>query len=132
MPRKPKYQLIRCSHFSWRIWRRNGVWYADGRSNPIDAGRHSLGTRERSEALRLLVRLVEAAAVRHDLIIERRVSTPTASKELTLAEGRRVYEDFIGRSRITGGVKESTKKRYRAVFDKFLPWANSHGVVFFH
>jgi len=53
-------------------------------------------------------------------------------KELPLFEGRRLYEDHIGRSRVTGGVKESTKKRYRAVFDKFVSWCQKNGVTDFH
>jgi integrase len=48
--------------------------------------------------------------------------------ELPLAEGRRLYEEHIGRPRVTGGVKESTKRRYRAVFDKFLAWGAKNGV----
>lgn len=55
--------------------------------------------------------------------------TPVA--ELSLADGRQLYEEYIGRSRVTGGVKESTKKRYRPVFDKFLPWAATRGVCDF-
>jgi len=131
MPKKPKFELVRSVHFLWRIFRRNGVWYADGRSNSIDAGRCSLGTRDKTEALRLLAGLDEASAVKHGLI-EKPQAVIKAPTELSLAEGRRLYGAHIGRSRITGGVKESTKKRYRAVFDKFLPWAAKNGIGDFH
>lgn len=131
MPKKPKYELIRCIHFSWRLSRREEMWSADGRSNPINVGRHSLGTRDKAEALTLLHRLDEVCAVKFGLIKKNQLTAP-ANHRLSLAEGRRVYEEYIGRSRIAGGVKESTKKRYRAIFDKFLPWASSNGVDAFN
>jgi integrase len=131
MPKKAKSELIQCSHFSWRLSRRDGVWYADGRTNPINAGRHSLGTRDKAEARESLVTLDEVCAVKCGLIDKK--TTPTLiTTELLLADGRRLYEEHIGRSRVTGGVKRSTQKRYRAVFDKFLPWAAAEGTVSFH
>jgi integrase len=131
MPKKPKYEAIRCNHFLWRLSRRDKVWYADGRTNTINVGRHSLGTRDKAEALSLLVRLDESRAVKFGLI-ERKASISAAPSELTLAEGRQLYEAHISRSRVAGGVKDSTKKRYRAVFDKFVPWAGKHGIVYFN
>ncbi len=127
MPRKAKYEAIRCQHFTWRLSRRHGVWYADGRTNPIDVGRHSLGTRDKAEARELLARLDEARAV-HFGLVEPKQALHVTRAELLLADGRRLYEEHIGRSRVAGGVKESTKKRYRAVFDKFIPWATSNGL----
>lgn len=131
MPKKPKYELIRCNHFTWRLARRDEMWYADGRSNPIKVGRHSLGTRDKAEALMLLRQLDEACAVKFGLI-EKKQATSPENHQLSLVDGRRLYEEFIGRSRVAGGVKESTKKRYRAIFDKFLPWATSNGVSTFN
>jgi len=130
MPKKPKYELIRCIHFSWRISRRDDVWQADGRSNDPDAGRHSLGTRDKSEAMQNLHLLDGTRAFALGLIAKPPTSVDSASL-LTIAEGRRRYEEYIGRSRITGGVAGSTKKRYRAIFDKFVPWALSEGLNHF-
>lgn len=56
---------------------------------------------------------------------------PAGKIKLVLPEGRRLYEQHIGRSRIAGGVKASTRKRYRTVFDKFSEFAGKHGIVFF-
>ena len=39
-----------------------------------------------------------------------------------------MYEEPIGRPRVTGGVKDSSKRRCRSVFDKFLAWAAKNGV----
>ena len=39
-----------------------------------------------------------------------------------------LYEKHISRPRVTGGVRQSIQKRYRAVFDKFLPFAQTQAV----
>ncbi|HEY7422864.1 MAG TPA: tyrosine-type recombinase/integrase [Gemmataceae bacterium] len=58
MPRKRKKEQIRGQYFLWLVGiRSNGVYYADGRSNKQDAGRHSLGTRDRETALQQLAQL---------------------------------------------------------------------------
>jgi len=119
MPKKRKNELIRCLHFLWRIACRDGVWYADGRTNLTNVGRHSLGTHSKAEALRRLPRLDEFCAVKLGLAEPREVVESIKSTSLSIAEGRGLFEQHISRSRITGGVKTSTKKRYRAAFDKF-------------
>ena len=63
MPKPRKYELIQCMHFKWRLLRRNGVFYADGRSNQQNAGRHSLNTCDRDEARGLLPKLDNCRAV---------------------------------------------------------------------
>lgn len=128
MPKKPKYELVRSNHFAWRLSRRNQVWYADGRTNPINVGRHTLETRDKAEAFQALVALDETCAVKFGLIEKPTLKSLAEKKALPLADGRRLYEEHIGRPRVTGGVKESTKRRYRPVFDKFLAWAAKNGV----
>src|ERR1700732_4904874 len=63
MPAKRKKEKILGQYFSWLLGQRKGIYLADGRSNPVNVGRHSLGTRNREEALRLLVRLDAVKAV---------------------------------------------------------------------
>ena len=112
----------------WLLIIRHGIWYADGRSNTPNAGRHSLGTADRDEALKLLPELDLTRA--EDLgLVPRSQRNTSAPQSLTLAEGRRLYEAHIARPRVTGGVRKSTIKRYRTVFDKFLPFAESKGVT---
>ena len=41
----------------------------------------------------------------------------------------RIREQLIARPRIAGGVRKSTRKRYRTVFDKFIPFATSRAVT---
>ncbi len=128
MPKRRKYELIHCVHFKWRVTRREGVWYADGRSNIPNAGRHSLGTRDRNEALDLLPELDRQRA--EDLgLVARSDQGPRKVSYLPLEEGRRLYEAHIARPEVTGGTRRSTQKRYRAVLDKFLPFATRKGVT---
>ena len=51
MSRQSSPQRIACRYFCWSLFKRNGVWYADGRSTPHRLGKHSLGTRDRDEAI---------------------------------------------------------------------------------
>ena len=127
MPKPRKYELFRCMHFAWRLSRRVDVWYADGRTNRLNAGRHSLGTRDKEEALRRLAELdIQRAA---DLgLIPRAVAPKDSAALLSLDEGRQLYEQHNDRPGVTGGVVESTKKSYRKVFDKFIPFAKSRGI----
>jgi integrase len=128
MPKPGKYEQIQCTHFLWRLLRRDGVFYADGRSNKQNAGRHSLGTRNKEETRSLLMQLDSQRAV--DLgLISAPVSPIQQKKILTLTEGRRLYEEHLARSLVTGGVRSSTRKRYRTVFDKFLAFASSVGIT---
>ena len=48
---------------------------------------------------------------------------------LSLEKGRQLYNAFLSRPRVAGGVRPSTYKRYRTVFDKFLAYALSHGIT---
>lgn len=90
-------------------------------------GRHSLGTGERNEALRLLPQLDRVRAEHLGLA---QPSRPSGDLEppLSINDGRKLYEQYISRPRVTGGVRASTRKRYRTVFDKFTRFASARGV----
>ncbi len=47
---------------------------------------------------------------------------------MALVEGRRLYEEHVGRPEVLGGCAPSTRKRYRTAFDKLLQFAASKGV----
>ena len=128
MPKRRKSDLVRCRHFTWRLTERGNVWYADGRSNSPNPGRHSLGTAEKEEALGLLAELDRVRAEELGLV-PRSEKTASDATPLALADGRKLYEDHIKRPRVTGGVRVSTAKRYRTTFDKFLVFAAGKGVT---
>ena len=132
MPKKTKYELVTGRFFNWRLYpRANGVWYADGRGNDPCPGRHSLGTKDRSDALDAVRKLDLVQAV------ERHLADPAildniVDNRLALADGVQIYRDHVGRSPVTGGAGKSTQKRYRAIFDKFQPFATGLGVRFWN
>ncbi|MBA4020181.1 MAG: hypothetical protein C0483_23720 [Pirellula sp.] len=130
MPKKLINKLIRCVHFTWRMYRRGETWYADGRSNAIRLGRHSLDTSDREEALQRLTLLDERCAVKHGLI-EGPCRPVEPHVRLKLEEGRALYEQHISRPRVLGGVAPATKKRYRTTFNGFVPWAVKEGLNYF-
>lgn len=128
MPRQPKKERVPGQYFDWLLGTRsNGVFYADGRSNSPDLGRHSLGTRERREALDQLRHLDLVKAVEHG---RADASLLQADRDalLPLADGRQRYMDHVTRPAVQGGAAASTAKRYRTVFDKFTEFAKAVGI----
>lgn len=128
MPRKRQKEQIRCGHFTWLLGvRDNGVYYADGRSNRIDAGRHSLGTRNHKEAVAALQKLDVVRAVALGLALPSALQLE--ADQLGLDDGRKLYEGHVGRPRVVGGIKVVSSKRYRAVLDKFIRFAREEGIT---
>lgn len=127
MPKKRQNDLILGQFFKWKLYQRDDVFYADARSNTVNAGRHSLGTKDRAEALEKLKHLDRVKAVKLGLAVpeEPAVSVPGG---LSLAEGRRQYLEYAARSAVTGGASRKTQQRYQAVFDKFETFAGGRGV----
>jgi len=127
MPKALKKERIVAPHFVWLLGQRHGIFVADGRSNKKDLGRHSLGTRDRQEALQLLTRLDATKAVEQGLA-DRSILDTTRTDRLSLTEGQRMYLQHVARPAVLGGATARTVKRYRAVFDKFIPFAQKEGV----
>jgi len=128
MPRKPKYEQVHGRFFSWRLSNRSDVWYADGRSNSPNAGRHSLGTKDKDEAIKLLHELDLQRAEELGLIPKLAVADAKA-RPLPLEEGRQLYKEHYSRPLVAGGVAPGTQKRYRAALDKFIDFATGQGVM---
>lgn len=127
MPKKRTNQEITCGYFTWTLYQRDGVFYADGRGNPHRLGRHSLGTRDHDEAVTQLRELDQVHAVAHGLA---KPSHPVheASAELSLEAGRCLYETYLNRPEVAGGPCEKTRSRYRAAFDKFLAFSKARNI----
>lgn len=128
MPAIRKKEKITGRYFVWLIGSRDGIFFADGRSNhPHNVGRHSLATRDRREALEQLVKLDLVKAVEFGLA-ERSLLIDAPGSLLTLEDGKRLYLDYVERPPVLGGVGKSTAKRYRTVFDKFMQFAQQEGI----
>lgn len=128
MPRKTKYETIQCRHFRWIVRRRSGVYQADGRSNRPNPGRHSLGTKDRSAALNLLEQLDRTKAVELGLADPSEAITHSPNS-LDLQAGADAYLEHLARPAVAGGAKATSRKRYRAVFDKFIDFAAKRSIT---
>ncbi len=126
MPKPAKKEEIACRYFRWLLGQRNGVYFADGRANRPSLGRRTLETRDRPEALQTLEELDLTMAVQHGLA-DASLLKAEAHQIVTWAEGRKLYESYVKRPRIAGGTREPTAKRYRAVLDKFIRFAEGKG-----
>jgi hypothetical protein len=102
MPAKRKKERVVGQYFAWLLGQRNGVWFADGRSNATDVGRHSLGSKDRQEALQRLARLDAVKAVEFGLA-PRSVLETHEEDLLPLENGQQLYLTHVGRALILGG-----------------------------
>ena len=127
MPKKREKERIVCDHFIWLLGKRGEVFMADGRSNTPPLGRHSLGTKDYQQALTALRRLDLVKAVEAGKA-DRTALDPSSTEMLGLETGWNLYRAHISRSRSVGGAKENTRKRYHAVFGKFIPFARGRDI----
>ncbi len=126
MPRPPKHSPIQCKNFTWLLFRRSGVYYADGRGGKYQLGKHSLGTRDRTEALQQLGKLDAHLAIEIGLATADEIkSAPTA---VSIVDGWQLYLEYSARSSVMGGVSPATLKRYRGVRDKHTKFCRQHGL----
>lgn len=110
-----------CKYFTWKIFRRNRVYYADGRSGKPNLGKHSLGTRDQKEALENLRKLDVKKAIDHGL------AKPTeilGQAQLPVMKAWELFMQHCNRPLVMGGVSPNTYKRYRAVRDKHLQFCS--------
>jgi hypothetical protein len=123
LPKRRKHELVTAKHFLWLVGKRsaNGVFYADGRSNARDCGRHSLGTRDYLEAVIAVHKLDVVIAVRQG-IAEASSIAPEQPDELDVKQGIQLYMAHVRRPRVLRGATPKTAQRYTAVFDKFEPF----------
>lgn len=127
MPKKRQKDRVQGTYFVWLLGQRNDVWQADGRSNNPNPGRHSLGTKDRVEALRLIKDLDLKRAVELGLA-DRSLLKQEAAALVPLDEGRKKYLDHVARPPVLGGAAPKTIARYRAVFDKFTRFAGENDI----
>lgn len=124
MPKTKDKTMIQGQYFRWLVYPRKGIFYADGRSanNGASLKRYSLEATTLNEAMENLKLLDTAKAV--DLgRADRRILAQEDANALSLEDGRKRYIAHVGRPPVMGGAGATTAKRYRAVFDKFIPFA---------
>lgn len=126
--KKNHLEQFQCQFFRWPIYqRKNGVWYADGRSNGAGIQRTSLGTKDKQDALANLHRLDRVQA--ENLGLVPRSTSSTGPRHLSIKAGRKLFDDHTSRPRLVGGTKENTQKRYKSILDKFNSFLGTKRIV---
>lgn len=130
MPARRKYEEVKCEFYTWRVYQRHKVYYADGRGNSPDLGRHSLAALTRHEAINNLYKLDRVQAERFGLIPAgaKQTTNSVLMSPVTISEGRAAYEAHLNRPAFSGGVRPSTFKRYRTVLDKFETYCQREAI----
>ena len=129
MPKRRQNKEIHCRFFRWKLIQRDGIYYADGRSNngSVKLGRYSLEATTEPGALEALQQLDSVKAVEVGLTA-RSTLAEDQGQPLSLRDGSRRYLSHVSRPAVTGGAGATTRKRYTAVFDKFTKFLNGSGV----
>ena len=127
MPAKANNEVHNCEYFSWRMYRRDNIYYADGRGAEIGLRRLSLGTRDRDQALKNLRILDRRKAIEVGKIM-REGSSATADGMLSIQEGLDIYKKHLDRPEVAKGVRPNTKKRYRPVMAHFTLFCDSRRI----
>lgn len=104
---------------------------ADGRSNSPNAGRHSLGTKDHKEALRL-VRVLDLTKAVDFSLADPTLLVQATALMLAIDDGRKRYLGHVSRPPVMGGASPKTVSRYNAVFDKFASFARDNNVLYWH
>ncbi|MEX2140543.1 MAG: tyrosine-type recombinase/integrase [Pirellulales bacterium] len=91
----------------------------------LSLGKHSLGTKDREEALSNLERLDRKKAFERGLI-KKLEEHPL--RQLSIAEGWKLFFEHRGRPQIMGGVSKNTLKRYGSVRDKHISFCKRRDI----
>jgi len=110
MPARKKHVHITCQFFRWRLFQRNDVFYADGRFEHLNLGKHSLCTRDRAEAEANLRKLDHRKAIEHGMARDTGVNP---DDQLTVQRGWELYLQWAQRPGVMGGVAPKTLNKYR-------------------
>ncbi|NDB35617.1 MAG: hypothetical protein EB023_09825 [Flavobacteriia bacterium] len=126
MPAKRKNHLHPCRFFEWKIFERNGHFYADGRAGSNPGNRHSLKATSYEEALQALQRLDLVMAAEHGLVKYEQVADQLR-KPLSIEEGISRYLKERERDLFNGGIRHKTLNRYRPILRKFAEYCLENG-----
>ncbi len=115
-------ELISCPNNAWRLFQRDGVYYADGRRNRL--GKHSLNTRNRSDAIRLVIEL-DGRAGRDEVRPSVDTGSASASVPVAIQAG---WDRYIECRKIPihlGGLKNSSIRKYRTHQKRFAAYCQN-------
>ncbi len=130
MARQKVTKTVRATYFTWKLFKRGTVYYADGRSNATDLGKYSLKTVSEEEALLNLQRLDKFKAKQAGLVPEE-VASPKAvdrKEPVGVEEGWNKFLEHIENAVVTGLRSRNTLTRYREIRAKHLVYCNLHSI----
>lgn len=131
MPAKRTNPEVQCEFFKWILFKRKGVYFADGRSNEAKLGRYTLGNRQLQGARKALVQLDLKMAVSKGITDPDRLRrNPTEG--LTLDSGFKIFSTFARRPKAMGGVSDSTQDWQTSHWGFFKRFAQTAGIQFWH
>lgn len=125
--KKKRRETVLGTYYRWKLYQRADIYWADGRSNSKDVGRHSLDVIDRVAALEMLKQLDTEMAIENGLL-ENPSASPTA--EFSIEAGIKVYLEHASRSQQLGGAQPKTWGRYASILHDFKIFADSKGVVY--
>jgi hypothetical protein len=126
MPRQPNRPPIQAEFFVWRLFRRDGVYYVDGRSTRDSLGKHSLGTRDADQAMENLRLLDRRLAIQRGLVKPDTMNDPPSAPSLD--KGWDLFLDYCSWPEVMGGASATTIKRYQPVRAKFTKYCERQGL----
>jgi len=119
-----KSEQVKLTYFSWRLFRRGGIYYADGRPRfPL----RSLNTTDRHQALEQL-RHLDAHA--NEQVNPATVGTGGADSGVTIQDGIDLYLESLDTSAVAGGVAESSRTRYRNGLTLLMQFSQQENIRF--
>lgn len=107
-------KTIRCRYYTWKLFRRGTIYYADGRGNATNLGKHSLNSKTEEDALQKLQFLDEAMARKTGLIPREPEPVVVSDNKvpISIADGWAKFIEHCDRPAVMGGVSRNTLKRY--------------------
>lgn len=123
---------IRYRFFMWSISQRNGIYYADGRSNSPKLGRFSLETRDNEDAKKKLHDLDQLMAVKHKRADRSILLQSDLTLELTFEDAWLAYDQHISRPVEIGGIAKSSRARYYSTYLSFRKFADKKCIKYWN
>ena len=131
MVRRRIGETIRCTHFTWKVFKRGPIFYADGRSGTENLGKHSLQAKSEEEAHQNLQKLDTVMAQRRGLIpnasVVEHASHPHPA--ISIQDGWNKYLEHCEYGVMTGNRSPNTLTRYKQIRDRHVKYCVAHNIV---
>lgn len=124
--KKVNKNIIQSGYYQWKIYIRNGVYYVDGRSNGTNAGKLSLGTKNRDEAIKNLRILDMQMAARNGNAEAAAQLEHKSAKDISIDSGIELYLAHVKNRQQIEHRSPKTLARYKAILEKFQEFLTAY------